>query len=232
MPRLFPMFLKLEGRQVLIVASGAGAEDTLVESPLAQSTVVESPLLEATLTETKIADLFDTGARIKLIAYEVSETIAKWARLGLIEVEERGFIADDLNGVDLVIVASALPALNNLVFSEARKQGVLCNVVDVPEQCDFFYPAIVKRGDLQIAISTSGQSPSLAQRLRQQLEDQFGLTYAKWVAELGETRREILKSRLTSEQKHELLKSLASREAFEAMVDSSETAQHVEQGVA
>jgi len=227
MPRLFPMFLKLEDRRVLIVGAGASAEARIGEAELAESTLIES-----TLIETKIADLLDTGARIKVIAFETSETIAKWARAGLIELEERGFMADDLNGVDLVIVASSLPALNQLVFSEAQRQHVLCNVVDVPEQCDFFYPAIVKRGDLQIAISTSGQSPSLAQRLRQQLERQFGLTYAKWVAELGETRREILKSRLTSEQKHELLKSLASREAFDAMVAGSETVQHAEEGVA
>jgi precorrin-2 dehydrogenase / sirohydrochlorin ferrochelatase len=216
MPRLFPMFLKLEDRRVLIVGAGATAEGTPVESPLLES---------------KIADLLDTGARIKVIAFDVSATIAKWASAGLIELEERGFVAGDLTGVDLVIVASSLPALNQLVFSEAQRQRVLCNVVDVPEQCDFFYPAIVKRGDLQIAISTSGQSPSLAQRLRQQLERQFGLTYAKWVAELGETRREILKSRLAPEQKHELLKSLASREAFEAVVARNALAEQANQEV-
>jgi len=88
----------------------------------------------------------------------------------------------------------------------------------VPEQCDFFYPAVVRRGDLQIAISTSGQSPSLAQKLRQQLERQFGPGYATWVAELGETRREVLRSGLDPERKRYLLHSLASREALEAMV--------------
>jgi precorrin-2 dehydrogenase/sirohydrochlorin ferrochelatase len=95
---------------------------------------------------------------------------------------------------------------------------VLCNVVDVPELCDFFYPAVVKRGDLQIAISTSGQSPFLAQRLRMQLEKQFGPAYTEWVAELGATRREVLSSDLSREQKLELLKSLASHAAFEALV--------------
>jgi len=207
MPRLFPIFLKLVGRRVLVVGAG-------------------------TIAESKIADLLDTGAQIKVIAFEANETITKWARAGLIELEKRGFVAGDLQDVDLVLVATSSPVLNKLVFSEAQKQKVLCNVMDVPEQCDFFYPAIVKRGDLQIAISTSGQSPSLAQRLRRQLERQFGLTYAKWVAELGETRREILKSRLTPEQKHELLQSLASREAFEAMVARNENAQHAKQGVA
>jgi len=198
MPRLFPIFLKLEDRGVLVVGAG-------------------------TIAESKIADLLDTGARIKVVAFEANETITMWARAGLIELEQRGFVADDLRDVDLVVVTTPLLALNELVFSEARKQRVFCNVVDVPDHCDFFYPAVVKRGDLQIAISTSGQSPSLAQRLRRQLERQFGLTYAKWVAELGETRREILKSRLTPEQKRELLISLASREAFEAMAARNET---------
>ena len=73
-------------------------------------------------------------------------------------------------------------------------------------------------GDLQIAISTAGQSPSLAQKIRQQLERQFGEGYAAWVKQLGETRRLILASDLDKETKLELLHSLASREAFEAAV--------------
>lgn len=193
MPRLFPMFMKLEDRRVLVVGAGK-------------------------VGESKIAGLLDTGALVKVVALDASEMAVRWARTGLIELEERAFTTDDLNEVFLAIVATSSPILNELIFTEARRRGVLCNVVDIPEQCDFFYPSVVKRGDLQIAISTSGQSPFLAQRLREQLEDQFGLAYAEWVAELGATRREILKSSLPAEQKRELLKSLASREAFEAAV--------------
>jgi precorrin-2 dehydrogenase/sirohydrochlorin ferrochelatase len=79
---------------------------------------------------------------------------------------------------------------------------------------------VVQRGDLQIAISTSGQSPSLAQRIRQQLERLFGPGYAHWVAELGETRRKVLASNLDPERKRFLLQSLASSEAFEASVEA------------
>jgi precorrin-2 dehydrogenase/sirohydrochlorin ferrochelatase len=118
-----------------------------------------------------------------------------------------------------VIVATASRAVNESVFGEARRRGVLCNVVDVPEQCDFFYPAVVQRGDLQIAVSTGGQSPSLAQKLRQQLDRQFGPGYEEWVARLGETRREVLSSSLDPERKRWLLQSLASREAFEAEME-------------
>jgi precorrin-2 dehydrogenase/sirohydrochlorin ferrochelatase len=111
--------------------------------------------------------------------------------------------------------------LNESIYREAQRRGVICNVVDVPEYCDFFYPAIVRRGDLQIAVSTAGQSPSLAQKLRQQLEKQFGAGYAAWVAELGETRKFIMASDLDKERKLELLHSLASREAVEAALEDA-----------
>ncbi len=101
----------------------------------------------------------------------------------------RAFSADDLDGAFLAVVATNSRTLNERVYHEAQRRGVLCNVVDVPDLCDFFYPAVVRRGDLQIAVSTAGQSPSLAQKIRQQLEKQFGPGYAAWVAELGETRQ-------------------------------------------
>jgi precorrin-2 dehydrogenase len=190
---LFPMFVKLEGREVLVVGAGR-------------------------VGEPKIKGLLPTGARIRVVAIEASETVREWAGNGEIVLEKRGFVPSDLDGVFLVVVATASRDLNELVFREARSRHILCNVVDVPDQCDFFYPAVVQRGDLQIAVSTSGQSPSLAQKLRQQLEKQFGPGYADWVAELGETRRRVLASDLGPERKRQLLQSLASTEAFEAAV--------------
>jgi len=185
------MFMKLTGRQCLVVGAGK-------------------------VGEPKIGGLIDTGAHIRVVAIEATQTVREWARVGKIELELRAFSADDLNGAFLAIVATASRSLNELVYREAQRRGVLCNVVDVPEYCDFFYPAVVRRGDLQIAISTSGQSPSLAQKLRQQLERQFGPGYELWIAELGETRRLILASELDRYRKQALLHSLASREAFEA----------------
>lgn len=191
MGSLFPMFLKLAGRQVLVVGAGKVGEG-------------------------KIAGILDTGARIRVVAREASATVDDWARTGQIELELRSFSGQDLDGTFLAVVATASRDLNEFIYREAQLRGVLCNVVDVPEFCDFFYPAVVSRGDLQIAISTSGQSPSLAQKLRQQLERQFGPGYAPWVAELGATRRLIQASDLAPERKRELLHSLASREALEA----------------
>lgn len=166
--------------------------------------------------EPKIGGLLDTGARIHVIALHASETVQGWAQAGKITLELRAFAAEDLNGTFLAVVATASRALNGSIYREAQRRGVLCNVVDVPELCDFYYPAVVRRGDLQIAISTNGQSPSLSQKLRQQLERQFGPGYARWVAELGETRRLVLASDLDPERKRELLHSLASREALKA----------------
>jgi precorrin-2 dehydrogenase/sirohydrochlorin ferrochelatase len=193
------MFVKLDGRQVLVVGAGR-------------------------VGEPKIRGLLPTGARIRVVAYEASDAVREWDRLGQIVLEERGFVLSDLENVFLVVVATSSRDLNEFVFGEAHARGVLCNVVDVPEQCDFYYPAVVQRGDLQIAISSSGQSPSLAQRIRQQLEQKFGPGYARWVADLGETRRKILASDLDPERKRFLLQSLASVEAFEAAITTdSET---------
>ena len=106
--------------------------------------------------------------------------------------------------------------MNDFVFREARSRGILCNAVDDPERCDFYYPAVVRRGQLQIAISTGGQSPALAQRLRRELEMEFGEEYSGWVEELGKVREKLLSSKLDSDHRKQLLHSLASRDAFEA----------------
>ncbi|HET9308236.1 MAG TPA: bifunctional precorrin-2 dehydrogenase/sirohydrochlorin ferrochelatase [Candidatus Sulfotelmatobacter sp.] len=191
MTNLFPMFMKLEGRQCLVVGAGK-------------------------VGEPKIRGLLETGARIRVVALDASPAVREWARIGKIDLDLRAFTTSDLDGAFLAVVATSSRTLNERVYHEAQKRGVLCNVVDVPDLCDFFYPAVVRRGDLQIAVSTAGRSPSLAQKIRQQLEKQFGPGYAAWVAELGETRKLILASDLDKERKLDLLHSLASREAAEA----------------
>jgi len=191
MSSLFPMFVKLEGKRCLVVCAGK-------------------------VGEPKIGGLIDTGACVHVIALEASEAVKVWAQAGKITLELRAFSVGDLDGTLLAVVATASRALNGSIYREAQRRGVLCNVVDDPEYCDFYYPAVVRRGDLQIAISTNGQSPSLAQKLRQQLERQFGAGYARWIAELGETRKLVLASDLDPERKRALLHSLASREAVKA----------------
>lgn len=191
MTSLFPMFLKLTGRRCLVVGAGQ-------------------------VGESKIAGLLEAGAHLRVVALEASASVRGWAQSASIVLELRHFKPEDLDDVFLAVVATSSRSLNERIYHEAQRRGVLCNIVDVPDLCDFFYPSVVRRGDLQIAVSTAGKSPSLAQKIRQQLEKQFGPAYAAWVAELGETRKLILASNLEKERKLDLLHSLASREAVEA----------------
>jgi precorrin-2 dehydrogenase/sirohydrochlorin ferrochelatase len=187
---LFPMFLKLEGRHCLVVGAGS-------------------------VGEPKINSLLSSGASVRVIAPRATTVVAEWARDGSIAWEARNFNTSDLDGVFLVIAATSSREVNATIFREARQQNILCNVVDDPEYCDFYYPAVVRRGDLQLAISTNGRSPALAQRIRRELEIQFGPEYEEWLEELGQARDGLFASQIDPDHRRRLLHELASRKAFE-----------------
>jgi len=190
-PSLFPMFVKLEGRNCLVVGAGR-------------------------IAESKIPGLLEAGAMVRVVAPEAGARVAEWADSGRIVWERRSFESSDLDDAFLVIAATSLADLNGAVFREARQRNILCNAVDDPAHCDFYYPAVVRRGALQIAISTAGLSPALAQRIRYELEEQFGPEYAAWVAHLGEAREELFAQDLDPEWRRQILHRLASRESFAA----------------
>jgi precorrin-2 dehydrogenase / sirohydrochlorin ferrochelatase len=182
---LFPMFVKLEGRRVLVVGAGS-------------------------VGEAKIESLLATGAAVRVVAPKASPRVREWARDGRIEWEARKYRPADLGGMFLAIAATGSAALHEEIYQEARSRDVLCNCVDEPERCDFHFPAVVRRGELQIAISTGGLSPALAQRLRRQLEQQFGPEWEAWVAQLGRTREELQSIPMPPEQRKRLLHQYAS----------------------
>jgi precorrin-2 dehydrogenase/sirohydrochlorin ferrochelatase len=186
---LFPMFVKLEGRSCLVVGAGA-------------------------VGEPKISSLITAGASVRVVALEATAAVAEWAQCGAITWEARAFNSSDLDSIFLVIAATNSSDMNAAIFHQARQRNILCNVVDDPEHCDFYYPAVVRRGDLQLAISTNGQSPALAQRIRRELEMQFGPEYGAWLVELGRARQQLFASKIDPEQRRRLLHELASREAF------------------
>ena len=186
---MFPMFLKLDGRRCLVVGAGSVAEG-------------------------KIRGLLEAGASVQVVAPQAVWPIQKWAWEGTIGWKARDFEPHDLDGAFLVVAATSSPELNAQIFQQARGKKVLCNAVDDPEHCDFYYPALVTRGDLQIAISTNGRSPALAQRLRQELEQQFGPEYEQWVKELGEAREQLTAKKVALGPRRKLLHELASHEAF------------------
>jgi precorrin-2 dehydrogenase/sirohydrochlorin ferrochelatase len=186
---LFPMFMKLEGRSCLVVGAG-------------------------TVGEPKINSLVTAGASVRVVALYATAAVAEWAQAGAITWEARAFNSADLDGTFLVIAATNSSDVNAAIFHQARQRNILCNVVDDPEHCDFYYPAVVRRGDLQLAISTNGQSPALAQRIRRELEMQFGPEYGAWLEELGRARQQLYASKIDPEQRRRLLHELASHEAF------------------
>ena len=194
---MFPIFLKLESRPCLVVGAGVVAEG-------------------------KIKGLLTEHATVKVVAPEATAQIRQWALAGAIEWQQRAFESSDLDGKFLVIIATSSRELNTRVFNEARANGILCNAVDDPENCDFYYPAVVRRGNLQIAISTGGSSPALAQRIRQELEQQFGPEYGTWVAELGKQREELAASDLDPEVRKRILHELASRRSYQAHIAARE----------
>ena len=183
------MFMKLEGRSCLVVGAG-------------------------TIGEPKISSLIAAGASVRVVALDATVAVTEWARTGAITWEARAFNSADLDNTFMVIAATNARALNAAIFHEAQQRNILCNVVDDPEYCDFYYPAVVRRGDLQIAISTNGHSPALAQRIRRELEIQFGPEYGEWLEELGRTRHQLFASKIDPEQRRRLLHELSSREAF------------------
>jgi precorrin-2 dehydrogenase/sirohydrochlorin ferrochelatase len=193
-PKVFPMFLKLEGRRCLVVGAG-------------------------NIAEGKIGGLIATDATVRVVAPEATDQVQAWAAEGKISWKQRAFEPSDLQGAFLVIASTSSTALHEEIFAEARRLGVLCNIVDVPHLCDFFYPAVVRRGSLQIAISTAGESPALSQRLRKELEKQFGPEYEAWVAAIGAARAELATRNLSAEDRKEILHELASREFYEKFRD-------------
>lgn len=187
---LFPLFLKLRDRLCVVVGGGQ-------------------------IAEAKIAGLLAAEARIRIIAPAVTESLAERVRRGQVEWLRKTFEPTDLAGAYLVVAATSNVAANHDVFHEAETRGILCNAVDDPDYCHFYYPSVVRRGALQIAISTEGLSPALAQRLRRELEAQFGLEYEPWLNWLGAARKFLRANQEDPEETRQLLHQLASAEMFD-----------------
>ena len=184
---LFPIFLKLTGRPCVVIGAGK-------------------------LGESKIESLRAADAQVTVIAPRASERIQMMADAGEVVWLQREYAAGDVAGHFLVVAATDVPTVNRAVFAEAEANGVLINAVDDPPFCDFYFPSVVRRGDLQIAISTAGASPALAQRLRKELNALLPLDLGDWLEELGNLRREVLQMEPLNDARKELLHQLAGRD--------------------
>lgn len=188
---LFPLFLKLDHKRCLVVGAGVVALE-------------------------KIEALLRCDARVTVISPEAIPAVIGLSEQGAIDWHVRRFQPDDLSGVRLVIAATNDRAVNRSVFEEAARRSILCNTVDDPPLCDFFCASIIERGDLQIAISTAGKSPALAQRLRREIDAQLDQDLGRWLDDLGELRREVLATMPAGEARKDLLHRLARRDVCSA----------------
>ncbi len=145
----------------------------------------------------------------------ITNQLSDWVASGKLNWEARVYERGNL--FDAYLVVSVDDAETNArVFAESEATHTFCNSVDDVSHCSCYAPSIVRRGPLQIAISTAGSSPALAQRLRKELEEQFGEEYGAWVAHLGEKRRLLFQDKaISSDTRLKMLHELASAGAFE-----------------
>jgi uroporphyrin-III C-methyltransferase len=188
---MLPIFLKLDGRRCLLVGAGNVALD-------------------------KIGSLLKTGLELCVIAPEARPEIQQLARDGKLELILRAFEPADLDGSFVVVTATDSAEVNGQVYREAVERGILCNSVDDIPNCDFYFGSIVTRGDLQIAISSAGQSPAVAQQLRQEIDEQLPEDLGTWLASLGHLRREVLAIHPAGEPRRLLLHQLAEHQICES----------------
>jgi len=165
--RYYPVHLDIKNRNCLVVGGGA-------------------------VGTRKVNTLLACGARVTVVSPDPAQQLKKMAAEGSITLKERAYRTVDLKDMFLVIGATDDEMLNRQISEEAEQIGILCNIADRPEACNFILPSVVQRGDLVITISTSGQSPALAKRLRRKLEAQFGEEYADFLLLMGAIRKKLL----------------------------------------
>ncbi len=181
--RYYPVFLELRGKKVVVIGGGQVAFR-------------------------KVETLLMCGANVHLVAKRLDQRLKQYIEGGRVKYEGSQFNPEILNGSSLVIAATDDTELNKKISKEAKKRNILINVVDNPEECNFIVPSIVKRGDLIVAISTSGSSPALSKRLRERFEDILGKEYELFLNLMKYIRKGIISKGLSSEENRRIFYNL------------------------
>lgn len=162
----YPIFLNVQGKKCLVVGGG-----------------------EVALR--KVKTLLEHAANVEVVGLELCPELSKLARGGKIKSRTKSYNSTDVKGALIVIAATDNAKTNERIAADAKKQGVLVNVVDTPEHSDFIVPSTLERGDIIIAVSTSGKSPALARKIRTELENKFGEEYGKLAETVSEVRNQL-----------------------------------------
>lgn len=171
MPRYYPVFLDLQGKQAVVIGGGE-------------------------IAERKIHGLVPCGARITLVSPELTPELERLAAEGTVTVHRRTYQPGDMKGAAIAVVGTDDPEVNHQAAEEARREGVLVNTVDDVAYCDYIAPALVQRGDLTVAISTHGKSPAMARRMREELERLITNEYADLLQVLENVRARLRRERV------------------------------------
>ncbi len=194
----YPIFLELSGRRVVVIGGGAVALR-------------------------KAQSLLAAGARVVVVAEHIDDMLTIHSQAANAELVKSKYSKDYLVGAALVIAATNKPELNRRIYKDCQELEILCNVVDEPELCDFFVPAVVKRGDLQIAIGTDGHSPAYAGHIRKKLEQIFTDKHGEFLAELKTLRKRIIEEVPDPADRKALLGQLVDDKSFEYFVQNGHT---------
>jgi siroheme synthase-like protein len=169
----FPIYLEMTGRRCLVIGGGAVAAR-------------------------KVASLLEAGAEVTVISPDAADAIQRWSKEKAVEIIARRYQPGDLAEFEIAFVATDDGDVNAQVFQEARKLGVWVNAADDATHCDFILPSVLRRGDLTVAVSTSGTSPALARTIREELELYFTDEYTLLVNLAAEVRDELRARAITA----------------------------------
>ncbi len=186
----YPIYLEVKGRRVVIIGGGA-------------------------VTTRKAQVLLDAGARLVIVSPNIDDVLTNLCRGSSAELIKSKYSKNYLTGAVLAIAATNDRQLNKQIYKDCQELEILCNVVDEPELCDFITPAVVKRGDLQIAIGTDGNCPAYAGHVREKLEHLFTEKHGQFLAELETLRKKIIEDVPDAERRKVLLGRLVDDESFE-----------------
>lgn len=170
------------------------------------------------VAERKIAALLDSAALVTVISPNLTARLQAWVDAGRLDHIGRRYISGDLAGAGLVIAATDDPTVNDDVAQEARRAGILVNVVDNPLAGNFHTVATIRRGDVLVTVSTGGDSPVLAALLRRRIEALIGPEYAELLEILRVARAGALKD-LPASVRRQISQELASDEVLEWLRD-------------
>lgn len=188
----YPIFIDLDGEKVVVVGGGMVAQR-------------------------KIETLLEYGADVHVVSRELTQTLSKHLEEGRIKFLGHEFRDNHLNGAFMVVAATDDPLLNRKVSEKAREKGLLVNAVDQPSDCNFIVPSILRRGDLLIAVSTSGKSPALAKKVREELEERFGDEYESLLILMGRLRKKILSQGLSQDENRRIFHELVNSHILDAI---------------